>query len=330
MSVLVWIEHIEGKPAASSLEVLGQARAIADGLQVPLYALVLGTDTGAETDSVAANVANYAPDAVLTLTSPELATYRLGVYAEALKAAIAAQDATVILTAATTQGRDVCAAAAFDLDAGLAPDVVDLRVEDGQFIAVRAIYSNNILADITFSGPRSFASVRPRAFPMPSPADNAAPITPLAFELPADVVTETVLESRVVGGGEISLTDARIIISGGRGVAHDPVRGFTLVEELAKTLDAAVGASRAAVDAGYVPYKHQVGQTGKTVRPDLYIAAGISGAIQHLAGMSGSKIIVAINQDASAPIFERAHYGIVGDLYEILPALTAAAAKRLG
>ena len=153
--------------------------------------------------------------------------------------------------------------------------------------------------------------------------------TALDLGLSEDDIPEKVLESKVTTSGEVNLTDASIIVSGGRGVANDPEKGFELVAELAAVLGAAVGASRAAVDAGYIPYKHQVGQTGKNVKPDLYIAAGISGAIQHLAGMGGSKIIVAINKDGEAPIFEKANYGVVGDLYDVLPALTEAFKQRL-
>jgi electron transfer flavoprotein alpha subunit len=143
-------------------------------------------------------------------------------------------------------------------------------------------------------------------------------------------VREEIKSFEVTAGGEVSLTDAKIIVSGGRGVAKDPELGFKLVKELADTLGGAMGASRAAVDAGYIPYKHQVGQTGKVVRPDLYIANGISGAIQHLAGMGNAKIIVAVNKDAEAPIFSVANYGVVGDLYEVVPALNAEFKKRLG
>ncbi len=220
------------------------------------------------------------------------------------------------------------AAVACDLACGLAADAVDLRVEGGKLVATCAVYANNILADVTFASPIQFASVRPRSFALPTPGEGQAAV--LALALGEVEIPEVVEAVEATALGEVSLTDARIVVSGGRGVAADPEKGFALVRELADVLGAAVGASRAAVDAGYVAYAHQVGQTGKTVKPDLYIAAGISGAIQHLAGMGGSKVIVALNQDANAPIFGRAHYGVVGDLYKLLPALTAEFRKRMG
>ena len=217
---------------------------------------------------------------------------------------------------------------ACDLGAGLAPDAVDLRVEGGKLVAVRSVYSNNILTDIVYSSPVQVASVRPRSFPMPEAGAAGGEVKEVAPAL--GDIKEQVVEVKSTDSGEISLTDASKIVSGGRGVSQDPAKGFALISDLAASLGAAVGASRAAVDAGYIPYKNQVGQTGKTVKPDLYIACGISGAIQHLAGMGGSKVIVAINKDKEAPIFERASYGIVGDLYEVVPALTAEFKKRLG
>ena len=246
-----------------------------------------------------------------------------------LRQAVEATAASVVLTSATSRGREVSAAVACALGAGLAPDAIDLRVEGGKLVAVRSLYSGNILADITFESGVQFASVRPRSFPMPAAGVAQGAIHALEFSGTAGTAAEQVLESRSTDSGEVNLIDAKIIVSGGRGVASDPVKGFALVAELATVLGAAMGASRAAVDAGYIPYKHQVGQTGKTVKPDLYIAVGISGSIQHLAGMGSSKLIVAINKDREAPIFERAHYGIVGDLYEVLPALTAAFRQRL-
>jgi electron transfer flavoprotein alpha subunit len=321
MSILVWIEQNNGQPVASSWEVLGKARELAQALGVPTIALVIGDDT------VAATAQGYGADRVLTITDPALQPYRLSAYAAALQQAIAATAATTVLMSATSRGRELSATVACALNAGLAPDVVDLRVAEGKLLAVRAIYSGNILTDVTFDTPIQVASVRPRSFPIPEAGAGGGAVEPLTINL--GEVAEEILSVQSTDSGEVNLADAQIIVSGGRGVAADPAKGFALVADLAKVLGAAVGASRAAVDAGFVPYKHQVGQTGRTVRPDLYIAAGISGAIQHLAGMGGSKLIVAINKDRDAPIFERAHYGVVGDLFEILPALTEEFRRRL-
>jgi electron transfer flavoprotein alpha subunit len=325
MSVLVLVEQSQGAPVAGSLEVLGKGKELADALGTSLDAVVIG----AETASAAAAVQQYGTDTVYAITSPVLANYRLSASAAGLKQAVETSGATVVLGAASNNGREILAAVASELGAGLAPDAVDLRVDGGKLVAVRSVYSNNILADITFSSDVQFASVRPRSFPAPAAGAASGSVADLALSVSEDQVPEKVLESKSSGSGEISLTDANIIVSGGRGVAADPEAGFALVAELAGVLGAAVGASRAAVDADYIPYKHQVGQTGKTVRPDLYIAAGISGAIQHLAGMGGSKIIVAINKDSEAPIFEKASYGIVDDLYDVLPALTEELRGRL-
>ncbi|MCC6167904.1 MAG: electron transfer flavoprotein subunit alpha/FixB family protein [Caldilineaceae bacterium] len=326
MSVLVWIELTNGKPAATSWEVLGKSRELAAALGVPLAAAVIGEST----EAAAREAGTLGAQTVYTLTGPLFAQYRLSAYAAGLKQAVDAANAGVVLTAATTRGRELCAAVACEMDAGMAPDAVDLRVEGGKLVAVRSVYSNNILTDVTFNTPVQFASVRPRSFPMPEANGGSAEVVALPPAIDESQVPEKVLEVKSGDSGEVSLADAGIIVSGGRGVAADPAKGFALVAELATVLGAAVGASRAAVDAGYIPYKHQVGQTGKTVKPDLYIAAGISGAIQHLAGMSGSKVIVAINKDREAPIFERANYGIVGDLFEVLPALAEEFKKRLG
>jgi electron transfer flavoprotein alpha subunit len=324
MSVLVWIEQAKSGPISSSLEVLGKASEVAQQLGLPVAAVVAGDDPSA----AAASVAAYGVK-TLTVTNPALANYRLSAYAAALKAAIEAAGATVVLASATTRGRELTAFVACELDAGIAPDAVDLRVDDGKLVAVRSVYSNNILADISFNSALQVASVRPRSFPMPAQAGSAGEVSEVPFSFDDSQAAEQIVEIRSTESGEVNLNDAGIIVSGGRGVAADPEKGFQLVADLAGALGAAVGASRAAVDAGYIPYKHQVGQTGKTVRPDLYIAAGISGAIQHLAGMAGSKTIVAINKDPEAPIFEKAKYAIVGDLFEVLPALTEECKKRL-
>lgn len=325
MSVLVWIEQSGGSAISSCWEVLGKGRQLADELGGSLVALLIGGDLAASAEAAQMRGA----DLVLTASSPALSDYRLSAYAEVLTAAIHEANATIVLTSATGRGRELSAAVACDMGAGLAPDAIDLRIDSGKLVAVRTVYSGNILADITFKSDIQFASVRPRSFPLPEEGSANGEVRALDVKVDEAAIPEKVLESTATDSGEIVLTDAERIVSGGRGVAQDPEQGFKLVADLAKVLGAAVGASRAAVDANYIPYKHQVGQTGKTVSPSLYIAAGISGAIQHLAGMGSSKLIVAINKDAEAPIFGRAHYGIVGDLFEVLPALTEEFKKRL-
>lgn len=327
MSVLVWIEQqANGAPVSSSLEALGAGKTAAGELGVPLVAFVAGSNT----DDAANSAVSHGADRVLVATDPVLAQYRLSTYADLLKQGVEDAGATVILTSATVRGRELSAAVACDLGAGLAADVTGLGTDGGKLTATRAVYSGNILTDVVFTSDIQVASLRARAFPMPADGASGGAVEAMSVSLSEDAIPEKVTDVQVTASGEISLTDASKIVSGGRGVAQDPEKGFALVAELAQTIGAAVGASRAAVDAGYIPYKHQVGQTGKTVSPDLYIASGISGAIQHLAGMGTSKVIVAINKDADAPIFDRARYGVVADLFEMLPALTDEFKKRLG
>lgn len=326
MSVLVWIEQINNEAVHSCWEVVGRGRELAGTLGTSLAALVIGDSVDALVDEVR----TYGVDAVYVASDPLLARYRLSAYASVLDQAISTAAATVILTSSTLRGRELAAFSACRHEAGMAPDVSALWIEEGRLMATRSVYSGNILVDVSFESDLQFASVRPRSFATPEPGAASGNVHSLSVSLGEDDIAEKIEDFRPADTGEVSLTEANIVVSGGRGVAADPEKGFQLVAELADVLGAAVGASRAAVDAGYIPYKHQVGQTGKTVRPDLYIAAGISGAIQHLAGMGKSKIIVAINTDPDAPIFERASYGIVDDLFTTLPALTEEFKKRLG
>lgn len=325
MSILVWIEQIDNTAVSSCWEVLAKAKELAADLGTSAAALVIGE----EVDDLAQQAFGYGAEAVYTASDPSLARYRLQPYAAIAQAAIDAAGAAAFLTNASIRGGALAGTVACRNGAGIAANATDLRVENGSLVATRSVYSGNIAADIHFESALAVASIRPRSFPMPEAADASGQAQPLEVPLAEGDIREKISDFRPADTSEISLADAQIIVSGGRGVAADPEKGFALVGELAQTLGAALGASRAAVDAGYIPYKHQVGQTGKTVKPDLYIACGISGAIQHLAGMGNSKIIVAINTDRDAPIFERAKYGIVDDLFKVVPALTEEFRKRL-
>ena len=325
MSVLVYIEQFNGKAAPVSWEVLGKGKELAGQLGAKLAAVVIGDGV----EGVAKEAVSYGADVVHLVEDASLAAYRVDPYAAVVEDLIKAHGPKIVLFPATARGKDLSAVVACDLDAGLAADCSDLSLVDGGLAAVRPVFSGNLLTTVVFTSPVQIASVRPRSFPTPEPTAAGGEIKKSGAVAPATGVRDEIKAFEVTATGEISLTDAKIIVSGGRGVSKDPALGFKLVKELADTLGGAMGASRAAVDAGYIPYKYQVGQTGKVVRPDLYIANGISGAIQHLAGMGSSKIIVAVNKDPEAPIFSVANYGVVGDLYEVVPALTAEFKKRL-
>jgi electron transfer flavoprotein alpha subunit len=254
---------------------------------------------------------------------------RVQPYSAIITELVQTHEPAALILGASASGLELAAYIAAKLDLGLASDCTELSVEDGSLSAIRPALIGNLVAQIRFGDKLPhIATIRRRAFtPLEPDSSRTGEITPVGIVLEeADIPTK--VESFESSSGEVSLTNAKIVVSGGRGVGGP--EGFIPVQALADALGGAMGASRAAVDAGWIPYAHQVGQTGKTVQPDLYIACGISGAIQHLAGMKTSKIIVAINQDSEAPIFQHANYGIVGDLTKYLPALTEEFTRRLG
>ena len=321
--IWVWIENSDGAINTISSEVLGAARTMAAGLGQPLTALVLGQNVGAVADAAF----DLGADAVLGCDDASLANFRVEAYGPLVAKLAQEKSPAVIMAGASTRGRDLAAWVAADLDAGLVADGTAVTVEDGKVKLTRPVYAGKLLSTVFVTEGTQVVTLRSRAFPQ---AESTGKTGTAEWVSPA--VAEDDIPTKVVGvsgkEGGVSLTDASIIVSGGRGVGGP--EGFEPVQELADVLGGALGASRAAVDAGWIPYEHQIGQTGKTVSPDLYIANGISGAIQHQAGMRTSKIIVAVNKDADAPIFKLAHYGIVGDLFKVLPALTAEFKKRLG
>ncbi len=322
-SVWVWVEEHDGNMEAISSEVLGAGRMLADALGVPLGALVFGKGV----QNAAQQAIQFGADTVYVCDDDTLGEFRAEPQAALLSRLAREHQPKAILAGATTSGRDLLAMAAVDLEAGLVPDCTGLTVEDGRIKATRPVYAGKLISHIYAEGEPMLASLRSRAFQATAvDASRSGAVVNVEPAMAAGEISVEILGLEAAEGA-VSLTDAGIIVSGGRGVGGP--EGFEPVRELAAMLGAALGASRAAVDAGWIPYAHQVGQTGKTVSPDLYIAAGISGAIQHLAGMRTAKVIVAVNKDPEAPIFKIANYGIVGDLFKVVPALTAEFKKRL-
>ena len=320
--VWVFLENKDGNIVTGSREAISAARTVADGLGQSLTGLVFGEGVSGVADAAF----DLGVDAVLGADDATLGQFRVEAFGPLVTRLAQEHSPSVILASASTRGRDLAAWVAADLEVGLVSDGVNIAVDGGKVKVTRPVYAGKLMSDVFATSGTQVITLRNRAFPQAEPTGKSGAATWVDA-----VVAEDDIPTKVVGfegkEGSVSLTDASIIVSGGRGVGGP--EGFAPVKELADTLGAAMGASRAAVDAGWIPYEHQVGQTGKVVSPDLYIASGISGAIQHQAGMRTSKIIVAINKDAEAPIFKLAQYGIVGDLFKVLPALTAEFKKRL-
>lgn len=313
----IWVlgETRDGALKRASEELVTAAGQAAGDATITM--VLIGSGIGAAADRAASL---DGVDGVLVLEDDRLASYSPDGWARALAEAAGAEPPAVILGTATTRGRELTARLAAELGVPLASDVMEVSVADGTLQALRPIYAGKALARVRVTGSPLVATVRPNSYPAAEPSGGAAPVERVS--LGAYEPGATVVETTKAASERPDVAEADVIVSGGRGMGGP--EHFALLEALADELGAAVGASRAVVDAGWRPHREQVGQTGKTVSPSLYIACGISGAVQHLAGMKTSKVIVAVNKDPEAPVFAVADYGIVADVFEAVPAITAA------
>jgi electron transfer flavoprotein alpha subunit len=327
MQILVIAEVEGGELSPTSLETTGKARALVSGGDGRVDCLLLGEGVAALAPALFAS----GVDRVLAAEHAELKQYRFSSFVRTAADVVKREGPGLVLIPSSFKGKEFAAGLAAALDCGLAVDVMAIEAAGDGFRFERPCFGGNRVAEVTSLASPVVAAVRPKAFPAPESADGkTGEVVPVAVEIPDEERDGVRLVEFIAGGGEgeVSLQDAEVVVSGGRGLQK--AENFSVVRELAAVLKAAVGASRAVVDAGWIPYAHQVGQTGRTVSPRLYIACGISGAIQHLAGMRTSDVIVAINKDPEAPIFKVANYGIVGDLFEVVPMLTAKLKEQVG
>jgi electron transfer flavoprotein alpha subunit len=315
MNILVFAEQRDGTVKKSSFEAAQAAAGLASGAGGTCTGLVVGSGVAA----TAAELGAYGVGRVIAVDQPDLARHSNTAVAKVIAEIAQREGADVLVLSASQTGKDLAPRVAVKLGAGLAADCVAVRLDGASIVCTRPVYAGKALVDVTLETPVKVLTLRPNVFTA-KPGQGAAAVESATVQLGAGDFGAVVTETRVASGRP-DVTEADIIVSGGRGLKA--AEHFRLIEELADALGAAVGASRAVVDAGWRPHDEQVGQTGKTVTPTLYVACGISGAVQHLAGMSSSKYIVAVNKDKDAPIFQVADYGIVGDVFEILPELTA-------
>ncbi|MBV6703496.1 electron transfer flavoprotein subunit alpha/FixB family protein [Kitasatospora aureofaciens] len=317
--ILVLVDHADGAVRKPALELLTLARRIGEP-----SAVVLGA--GDKAADIAAKAGEYGAAKVYVADGAEFADQLVVPKVDALTQIAQAGSPAAVLVTSSGEGKEVAARVALRLGSGIITDAVDVRAGDQGPVATQSVFAASFTVDSRISNGVPVITVKPNAVaPEAAPAAGAVENVAVAFTGNAAKVTS---RTPRVSTGRPELTEAAIVVSGGRGVGE--AAGFGVVEELADALGAAVGASRAAVDAGWYPHSNQVGQTGKQVSPQLYVANGISGAIQHRAGMQTSKTIVAVNKDPEAPIFELADYGVVGDLFEVLPQLTAEVKARKG
>lgn len=317
--VLVFVDHVDGSVRKPTLELLTLARRIGDPVAVHL---------GAGGEAAASVLAEYGAVKVLTADAPEFNDYLVVPKVDALQAAFDAVSPAAVLLPSSVEGKEIGARLAVRIDSGVITDAIDLEAGDEGPVATQSVFAAAFTTKSRVSKGTPVITVKPNSAP-PEAAPAAGAVEQLSVSF-GELASGTKVTSRTPreSTGRPELTEAAIVVSGGRGV--NGAENFHVIESLADSLGAAVGASRAAVDAGWYPHTSQVGQTGKTVSPQLYVAAGISGAIQHRAGMQTSKTIVAINKDAEAPIFDLVDYGVVGDLFEVVPQLTEEVKTRKG
>ena len=311
--VLIYAEIKAGKIKKSAFELASEGRKLADALGGDLGAILIGSGV----ESFSPELAKFGVDTVYVAEAPELENYNSEYYAQALAQVITQSSPEIVLITHTMQGKDLAPRTAAKLGAAVMADCVSFRLEGSTLIGKRPMFAGKCFAECSATASPQIATARPNVLEVVENA-KAGAISKIAFTPDTSRPTYVTKELNLDASGKVDLTEAEIIISGGRGMGGSD---YSLLEEMAAIFGprATVGASRAAVDAGWRKHSDQVGQTGKTVTPNLYIACGISGSIQHLAGMGSSKVIVAINKDPEAPIFTKADYGIVGDLFKVLP-----------
>jgi electron transfer flavoprotein alpha subunit len=318
-SILVFIEQRNAKIKKVSFEALGVARGLAGKINAGVDAVLIGSNI----DDIAREVSRYGADRIFLAGDASFTKYSSEGYLYIISDLAGRISPVAILMGATAMGKDLAPGLAARLRAGLASDCIAVDIgESGLISATRPVFGGKLWAELSFSRPEfQIVTLRPNVFSAIEPMENPDVKIEKLIVKPDPGTMRAIVREVIAGSvSTVELTEASIIVSGGRGLKAP--ENFKVIEELAQALGAAVGASRAAVDAGWKPHSYQVGLTGKTVSPTLYIACGISGAIQHQAGMSSSKYIVAINKDPNAPIFKIANYGIVGDLLEVIPLLT--------